>query len=446
MGPVSQFVADETGYRVTKISNELDAAIVREDVHALLARPLTADAAVQIALLNNRGLQAAYNELGISEADYVEASLPPNPTISLARIATTGELEIERRVVASLLALLTLPARRERARLEFESTQFATIDATLRLAADTRKAYFRAVAAQERVVFLNQAAESARIASELTTRLRDTGAAPKVAEARAQALEAEIAAEVVRARLAAKLQRETLLRLLGLLESEPQMRLPGQLPALGRLATQESVEAVAIQRRVDLIADRLRLDASWRALRTDEATRYVSLLELAGIANTVVVEEHGETERVHPIGFELEFEIPIFDGGEVRIRRSEERYLKQLNELVAKAVEVRSEARGAYATYRSTYQVALLYRDRIVPLRQVISEEVLLQYNGMLVDVFDLLTAARESVASNTAAIDARRDFLIAEVDFAASLVGGFGEPAQPSDGDAPAETQAEGH
>ncbi|MBA5819357.1 TolC family protein, partial [Escherichia coli] len=73
------------------------------------SKPLSADAAVQIALLNNRGLQAAYNELAIEEARAVEASLPPNPAISLSRIAGSVEVEVERRIVANVLALATLP-------------------------------------------------------------------------------------------------------------------------------------------------------------------------------------------------------------------------------------------------------------------------------------------------------------------------------------------------
>ena len=52
------------------------------------------------ALLNNRRLQAAYNELAVAKADLVRASLPPNPTFSLMRISGSGELEIERRIIA----------------------------------------------------------------------------------------------------------------------------------------------------------------------------------------------------------------------------------------------------------------------------------------------------------------------------------------------------------
>ncbi|WP_204335941.1 hypothetical protein, partial [Klebsiella pneumoniae] len=76
-------------------------------VKTLLARPLTPDSAVQIALLSNRGLQAEYNALGISEVDFVEASLPPNPTLAIGRSVVDGTLDVERRIIANLLSLLT---------------------------------------------------------------------------------------------------------------------------------------------------------------------------------------------------------------------------------------------------------------------------------------------------------------------------------------------------
>src|SRR5262249_34758270 len=89
----------------------VEAALGR--VRRLLPSPLSAKASVQIALLNNRGLQAAYNVLGIAEAVRNETSLPPNPALSLSRISTTVELDIERQIVGDILALAMLPARAE---------------------------------------------------------------------------------------------------------------------------------------------------------------------------------------------------------------------------------------------------------------------------------------------------------------------------------------------
>ncbi len=56
----------------------------------------------------------------------------------------------------------------------------------------------------------------------------------------------------------------------------------------------------------------------------------------------------------------------------------------------------------------------------MLPLRKIISDEMLLRYNAMQVDVFSLLAEARQRIASNTAAIAAERDFWLAEADLGA--------------------------
>ena len=86
MGVVETAAAGELGKDVIKITNERAEAHVAMRVKALLSKPLTVSSAVQVALLNNRGLQAAYNDLGISEAQMVEASLPPAPRLGVGRL------------------------------------------------------------------------------------------------------------------------------------------------------------------------------------------------------------------------------------------------------------------------------------------------------------------------------------------------------------------------
>src|SRR5262245_61934594 len=113
MDVVGGIAADELNKDVAALRTPEEAERARAAVRRLLGRTLTADAAVQIALFNNRGLQAAYNELAIADALRVGESLPPNPTISVMRVSGSAELEIERRIVTDIIALATLPARSE---------------------------------------------------------------------------------------------------------------------------------------------------------------------------------------------------------------------------------------------------------------------------------------------------------------------------------------------
>ncbi|QQS14286.1 MAG: TolC family protein [Rhodospirillales bacterium] len=422
MSVVAEKVRGGVGAEAVKIASEADARRVRDQVEALLREPLTPDAAVRIALLNNRALQAAYNDLGLSEIAAVESSLPANPRISVSRLAGSGIVEWEVKLLGDILALGTLPARREIARQRFAQAQQAAVAATYRLALDARRAWVAAIAAQEVVAYLEQSRLAADATADLMRKLGETGGATRIEQARAAAAYAEIGAQLAQARLRARQERETLARLLGLWDQARDLRLPPRLPALpGAAERADDIEAEAVSRRVDLAVARQELAIVARSMRLTEATRSVSLLELSGLYDT----ERDPEGRTRRRGFEVELEIPIFDGGEVKSRRERETYMRAVNRLAAKAVDARSEARGAYEAYRATHEIAAHYQNRVLPLRRVISQETLLRYNGMLADVFELLVETRERVASNIAAIEARRAFLLAEINLRAAVIGG---------------------
>src|ERR1700716_1643266 len=226
-------VAGETLNKdVISIRTADDAEAARNAVSRLLRRPLTVDAAVQVALLNNRGLQASYNELALAEADLVRESLPPNPTFSIFRIAGDGALEAERQVVGNILALSTLPFRTEIARQRFQQAQLRAANETLRLAAEVRRTYFRAVAANELVGLLTDAKATAESTAQLASQLGQTGALNKLDQAREQVFYAETTAELATLRQAATSFRERLSRLLGLWDGNLDFRLPGKLSPL----------------------------------------------------------------------------------------------------------------------------------------------------------------------------------------------------------------------
>jgi outer membrane protein TolC len=444
MSTVTSAVRDKVGGETVKITSAADAERVRARVDALLGEPLTPDVAVQVALLNNRNLQAAYNDLGLSEIAGVEASLPPNPKLSLSRLARSGVVEWEFQLLGNILALATLPARKEIARQRFAQAQQVAIESTYRLALETRRAWVNAVAAQQVVAYLEQSRMAADATSDLLRKLGETGGATKFEQARAAAAYAELSAQLAHARMRARQDREALLRLLGLWDGAQDIRLPAQLPALPpRLESIDNIETEAIRNRVDVTIARQELSILAKSIDLAEATRFISLLELSGIVDT----ERDDDGRKTRGGFELELEIPIFDGGQVKLRRERESYMRAVNRLAARAAAARSEARSAYQTWRATHEIAGQYQNRVLPLRRVISQETLLRYNGMLADVFELLIETRERVTANVAAIEARRAFLLAEIDLRAAVIGG-GPSAFPISSPiaAPAANAAPGH
>jgi outer membrane protein TolC len=443
MGEVADGVGREAGpaagASVVKITSAQQAQQARERVAALLgAGPVSADAAVQVALLNNRDLQAAYNDLGLSEVDYVQASLPPNPTASLMRVGGTGVLNFEARLIEDLLGLATLGRRTEIAAEHYAHAKHQAVATTLRLASETRRAHVRAVVAQQQVALLDQMRATVDAAVRLNAHLAEAGGGDQLDQAELAAFYAELSARLGQARLAARRDREALVRLMGLWGGDVAFTLPGELPSLpSESDSLEAVEVTAITRRVDLVQARHDVAALAKSLALTDATRWVSMLQLAGIVNT---------ESPNPLtnantaidrgGVGLDVSLPVFDTGEARERGARERYMRALNKLAAKAVNARSEARIAYDTYRGTYDIARFWQDRVLPLRQTVSREVALRYNngvlaneGLRVDLFKYLADARTRISADAAALDARRDFLIAAVGLQAALTIGTAGP-----------------
>ncbi|MGH6847663.1 MAG: TolC family protein [Methylocella sp.] len=427
MNVTAGIAAQELKKDTLAIRTPEDATSAGARVEQLLKRPLTADAAVQIALLNNRGLQAAYNELGIAEAAMVQASLPPNPSFSFSRIEGS-ESVIEAMIVTNILALATLPARAEIAADRFRAAQLGAAEETLRVAADTRRNYYRAVAARELIGFLRQANAAAETAAKLARQLGETGAINKLDQARDQVFYAELTAQLAAARQRAASERERLVRSLGLWGSDLDFSLPNALPALpARPQNLPTVEQDAISRRVDLEIARIELEALAKSYGLTNATRFVNLFQLSGIYNHTRENVGAGIDVFRAFGPGATVEIPIFDLGEVRVLQGEQIYMQAVNRLAEKAVNVRSEARDAYRAYRSTYDIASHYLRGVLPLRKIISDETLLRYNANLVDVFTLLAEARQRILAIAAAIEAKRDFWIANTDLQAAVVGGGG-------------------
>jgi outer membrane protein TolC len=424
MGVVATIAQQELNKDAAAIRSPEEAEAAAATVRRLLGRTPTADAAVQIALLNNRGLHAAYDELAIADAERVGQSLPPNPTYSWRRIQVGSAVESEMQLVTNIIALATLPARSEIAAERFHQAQLRAAEETLRVAHEARRAYYRAVAARELVRFLAESQSAAETATELAARLGETGGMNKLDQAREQVFYADLTAQLATTRQRESSEREALIRAMGLWGTSLNFKLPDALAPLPRRAqTLAGIEVEAVRRRVDLQISRIELDVLAKSYGLTQATRFINILE-GGYGDKL---EKRPDERNLMRGFDVRLQIPLFDFGEVRVRQAEATYMQAVNRLLELAVNARSEARDAYRGYRSTYDIAGHYQREVLPLRKIISDETLLRYNAMQIDVFSLLAEARLRLAATITAIEAKRDFWLATVDLKAAVAGGGG-------------------
>jgi outer membrane protein TolC len=303
-------------------------------------------------------------------------------------------------------------------RARFEAQQAATALRVLEHGAATRKAWVQAVAAQEGVRYARQVMQAADASAELARRMQQVGNFSALQRAREQAFYADAALNAARAEQAERSAREKLTRLLGLWGEQAAFRLPERLPDLPKAARElPDVERSAIAQRLDLQAAKRSLEQVAAQQGLARSAVFSDGLELGLERNS---SNEGPTQR----GWELAFELPLFDNGDAR--RAQAHHALQQARLRAEqsAIDARSEVREAYGAYRSAFDIARHHRDEIVPLRKRIQDENVLRYNGMLIGVFELLADARTQIASVNAAIDALRDFWLAEADLDMALIG----------------------
>ncbi len=406
----------------------------------LLAKPLTVENAVQIALVNNRGLQASYAELGVAEADLVQAGRIANPVFSFGRLKGHEGVELERTLSLPLMGLLTMPITLPLEKRRFEQAQMRAAGDLLRVADETRRAYYGAVAAQQGAAYMEQVKDAADASAELARRMAAAGNWSKLQQAREQAFYADTVAQLARARQANVTERERLTRLLGLWGSNTQFQLPERLPDLPAAPREvKDAEAQAMTSRLDMLMAQKELAGLASSLGLTRATRFVNLLDLSYLHNTT---PDGEREK----GYEIEFQIPLFDWGTSRVTKAESLYMQAVHRAAASAIDARSEVRESYLAYRTAYDLARHYRDEIVPLKKRISDEQLLRYNGMLIGVFELLADARDQIMSVNAAIEAQRDYWVADSALQAAMTGAGGSAPAARGSAAPAASAAPQH
>lgn len=392
-------------------------------VQAMLGKPLTMDNAVRIALLNSPSIGKSMAQLRISEADRVQAATLPNPHFSFMRAVEGDKVKLERALGLNIMGIIALPLRSQWQGQQLELAKLQAAQDVVRLAADTRKAWISAVAAQQTAQYAAQAKLAAEAAGELARRLARVGNWSKLNQAKEQAMLLDAATMQAKAENLAFSEREKLIRLLGLWGEQTQFKLPDRLPDLPKdVRDSRGIEAQALSQRLDVRSAAMQAEYVAKSLGFVRASGFLNALDLKLIRETTTDQTTGDKEKMR--GWELELPIPIFDWGGAANARSQATYMQSVAQVRKSAVTARSEAREAWHSYRTAHDIAKHYRDEIVPLRKFINDENLLRYNGMLIGVFDLMTDTRTNIMAVSASIDALRDFWLIETDLQTALTG----------------------
>lgn len=394
---------------------------VEKAIEELLKNELTPETAVQIALLSNPNLQAVYEDLGITQADVVEAGLLENPVLfGQARFPNKSEesTNYEFGVTQNFLNILMLPARKKLSAIRFEQVKLHVADKVIQLAAEVQKSYFAAIGAKQIRNMRNEITLSAGNSFELAQRLHSAGNISDLELATENAHFQQMQLELANSELAFFDAREQLTRLMGLWGPQTNWRLPEQLPDIpANEIPLERLESMAIENRLDLAAEKKGVEALAQALGITIDWRWVGQIEVG-------VSRERETDRTWVTGPQLAIELPIFNQRQADIARLEAQLRRSEKRLTAQAIEIRSEIRSLKNHLLMQRNLIDHYRSTVLPLREQIVDLTLKNYNYMLKGAFDLLMAKQQEFESYQKYLEAVRDYWIIRADMQRSLGG----------------------
>jgi len=419
---VARMVSERTGQKTHWDQGAPEDAEVHRRVTELLAKELTEEGAIQLALLNNRNLQATYEDLGIAQADLVQAGLLRNPSLGFSirfPEGSVGNVNTELSLVEDFLDLFMLPLRKRLAAEEFEHAKLRLADQVFRLVGEVRQQYYVIQAAQQLVELRRTVLEAAQTSAELAERQRRAGNIGDLEFETERGSYQQAKLDLARDELQLEIQRERFTRLLGLWGSQTEWTVSAKLADIPSSEDGlDHLESLAIARRLDVAAARQEAQVFAQALHVAKTSRFVGAVEV-GVSRGV-----GPEPGIRVIGPTLRLELPLFDRRQGLIRRLEAQLSQSEKRLSALSIDARSEVRAARLALLSQREVVEHYRKVLLPGRERIVALSQQRYNAMLLGVFQLLLAKQAEVEAYRQYIESVRDYWIARAELERAVGG----------------------
>ncbi len=420
---VSALVEQRTGHKTHWEKGPPDDAQIAEWVRGLTSAGLTRARAVEIALVNNPDLQVTYEELGVSQADMVQAGLLKNPTFGAElgfRINSGANDELRLSLVQDFLDLFVLPLRKEIARDQFEANTLRVAHRALETAADAEKGFVAAQSSAELVAFRRTVVEAGAAAAELSQRQFEAGNTSELQRQTQRAIYEQSRLDLAREEVELLEARERVNRLLGLWGETTAWQLAESLPALPESEPNlEHLESLAMRQRFDVAVARRQAALLSKAVDLARTSRLFGRIDVG-------VDMHRDPNGPLLLGPNLVIELPIFDQRQAVIARLEAQRRQQEHKLSGVAIDARSEVRLAALRLSAGRQTVLHYRDVLLPLRKAVADQSLLHYNGMFISLYELVAVKQGEVEARRGYIEALRDYWSARAELARAVGGGL--------------------
>ena len=422
---IEQTISTRLDKQIRWIQNSEEDETVKEKIQQLLQQDLSVDSAVQIALLNNKTLQATYENMGIAQAEVVRAGLLNNPVFSLAARFPNqppSSVNLEFDLIGDFLNLLMLPARKHFAEQQFEQVRLEVADQILSFAAQVKQHYYTLQSAQQSVVVLREIVAVSEVSYELAQKFYEAGNIDELQLAREQALFESARLQLAQNEIEVAGQREQLSQLMDLnpvdLNNGQPWQIPAQLKAVpGEQPDITNLEGLAIEQRLDLQAAGQQVEALATQLGITRNWRLLAGAEF-GISG------ERDPDGTESLGPAISLELPVFDQGQAQVAEADAHLRQSEHKLIALALKIRSEVRTSSHRMTTAQQMARRYHQIIIPLQERIVTLSQQHYNFMLIGAFDVLNARQDEMKIYQDYIHAVRDFWIARSDLERAVGG----------------------
>lgn len=404
---VQQFSQANVGTEAQWVRTEEDNSRVQAQIQLLLQDGMSSDDAVRIALMNNRKLQAAFEEIGIAKSDLVQAGLFSNPNISaLFQFPFRGSgTYVDAGGFLNIADIWQIPLRKKLAAAHLEAALFRTNDEILATAAEAKKSFFAYIAARSlHREFQALKEELLKWESHLTYReqfgfaseldLLNAGLVVHEGKLRATRLERDL-----------KTAEVQLLRITGLIGTRPekiaiveeQFSLPVELPP------QESLLAAALTQKPGLLLGKAKIAEAERLLALEQAMIFKNVEGGAEYSH--------EPKNENRIGPSLSLQIPLFDQNQAQIAKAKYRKRQAEKELDDRVATLREEIGILYSALDALRTELLLLRDSMLPLREKSVAFADKYYHAMQINMLPLLDARQQLLESRIRYIETRKEY-----------------------------------
>ena len=407
-----------TGKRVQWNRGSVEDAQAESAVSSLLSRPLTANSAAQVALLNNHSLQATYEELGIAQADLVEAGLLRNPIFTFEKRFPGQALEAD--LFKEFVDLLLLPLRKRIAAAQFEAAKLRVGHDVLMTVAEVRAAFYEHQGDQQLIDLRKTVADATERSAETALKMHEAGNVTDLDLASEQATNAQAKIDLAKSQASAVQSREKLNKLMGAFGTQTNWTVAPKLPELPGEISISQLESRAIQQRLDLAAARQQFIAEARGRGIARAEAILQGAEIGGHY------EHEVEGGVHSVGPSVNVPIPIFNQGQPASARANAKTRQAAQRYLALAAEIRSDVRAARDKMLLARRQVEYFKSTALPMRTRVTQESQLQYNAMQISPFQLLQAKQEEVKAGADYVEALRDYWVARAELEKAVGGSF--------------------